>query len=39
MIRHADLVMRAKLAVQRSAQVVQETETKLTKVYNTISTN
>lgn len=32
MSRHAELVMRAKLGVQRSAQLVQETEARLAKV-------
>ena len=32
MSRHADLVMRAKLGVQRAAQLVQEAETRLAKV-------
>ncbi|CBJ26930.1 hypothetical protein Esi_0050_0081 [Ectocarpus siliculosus] len=31
MARHAELVMRAKVGVQRSAQLVQETETRLAK--------
>lgn len=30
--RHAELVMRAKLGVQRAAQLVQETESRLAKV-------
>lgn len=37
MSRHAELVMRAKLGVQRSAQAVQEMEARLAKVIELVS--